>query len=508
MKEFFNKALFKDSTEVIDFINSILAASTEYSIIGKDIEGKIVLWNEGAERLYGYRAEEVINQCNASILHTPEDLAARRPAAMMAAARRDGKWEGLIERVRKDGRRFIARVVLTPRNDAQGKFCGFLLISKNISDELQSTQERKYAEEKFRGLLESAPDAMVIAGREGEILLVNAQTEKLFGYKREELLGQRIEILVPPRYREKHPGHRIGYFSDPKVRAMGSGLELYGLRKDGSEFPIEISLSPLETEDGILVSSAIRDVTERRRFEQTLQEKNIELERANLAKDRFLANMSHELRTPLNAIIGFTGTLLMRLPGPLTPDQDKQLRTVQTSARHLLSLINDILDLAKIESGKVELCLEPIHCQSVLQDVSATLRPLAEEKSLGFLVEAPKEPTFVKADRRALQQILLNLTNNAIKFTQRGHVLLVLKTDQRQVEISVSDTGAGIRPEDQPRLFQAFEQINPTSTRRHEGTGLGLYLSQKLARLLGGQITFQSKHGEGSIFTLILRKEA
>jgi signal transduction histidine kinase len=241
-----------------------------------------------------------------------------------------------------------------------------------------------------------------------------------------------------------------------------------------------------------------------------LGDKNIELEKASLAKDRFLASMSHELRTPLNAVLGFTGTLLMRLPGPLTPDQEKQLQTIRASGRYLLSLINDLLDLAKIESGKVELSFEPVACRAVLDEVVATLRPMAAAKHLQFTVDFPPDDIVLQTDRRALSQILINLTNNAIKFTEAGQVRLALSQaldgGRRLTEIRVEDTGIGIRPADQAQLFQAFEQLANSGVRRHEGTGLGLYLSQRLARLLGGRIEFESQAGQGSVFRLLIQE--
>jgi signal transduction histidine kinase len=233
---------------------------------------------------------------------------------------------------------------------------------------------------------------------------------------------------------------------------------------------------------------------------------NAALEQASLTKDRFLSSMSHELRTPLNAIIGFTGTLLMRLPGPLTTDQEKQLGIIQRSSQHLLALINDILDLAKIESGTVDMKLESVACQAVIAEVAVSLRPLVEQKGLQLIVDCPVAPLVVQANRRALSQILINLVNNAIKFTEHGSVRLVLSQcmyhDQRFVEMRVVDTGIGIRPEDQAYLFQLFTQADNTLTRQQEGTGLGLHLSQKLAGLLGGQITVQSAPGQGSTFTV------
>jgi len=226
----------------------------------------------------------------------------------------------------------------------------------------------KLARAALENLFKVSPDAIFVTDSNGIIRGANPRGTELFGHSQAEFYGQSIENLVPARFRRNHPSHRENYNAHPRARQMGAAMNLFGLRKDGVEFPVEISLSPLHTEEGIVAMSAVRDITGRKRIERTLHEKNLELERVNLAKDRFLASISHELRTPLNAIIGFTSTLLMKLPGPLTMDQEKQLKTIQTSAGHLLSLINDLLDLAKIESGKVELNFEPVICQSVMTD--------------------------------------------------------------------------------------------------------------------------------------------
>ncbi|HVW00197.1 MAG TPA: ATP-binding protein [Planctomycetaceae bacterium] len=358
-------------------------------------------------------------------------------------------------------------------------------------------------EERFRSFVEMAPDAIVICNRDGTVLLVNSQTEQLFGRSRQELLGKAIDELVPEPVRERFTAERAAVLPDGAPKPF----ESTGLRGDGTEFPIEVRLGGIKFEEAPMLLGVFRDATERQEYERQLHDKNEELQQASTAKDSFLAAMSHELRTPLNAIIGFTGTLLMKLPGPLNADQEKQLQTIRTSARHLLSLINDLLDLAKIESGRIELYPVPLIVNHVVTDAAAALRPLADEKGLALEVDLPPRDVEWTFDQRALQQILLNLIGNAVKFTPEGEVRVELRAGAvGEIRFNVIDTGPGIPPETLERLFQRFSQGEGGTRHKIDGTGLGLYLSQRLAELLGGEITVESRPGQGSTFTLTLRR--
>jgi len=480
-----------------------LLESTPDAIVMVNVTGRIVLVNSQAERVFGYERAELLGQAVEVLLpHRYRGAHLGHRSGFFGAPRTRTMGAGLeLHGLRKDGGEFPVEISLSPIHTEEGAM---------VMSAIRDITDRKRADQKFKDLLEAAPDAMVIVDSQGRIVLVNSQAVKLFGWSRAELLGQQIELLVPERYSDRHPDHRHRFFAEPRSRAMGAGLDLYGRRKDGSEFPVEISLSPLDTEEGLFVSSAIRDVTERKQIERALREKNLELENAALVKDRFLASMSHELRTPLNAIIGFTGTLLMQLPGPLNAEQEKQLRIVQTGARHLLSLINDLLDVAKLSANKLSLHIEELDCRSVIAEVTATLEPEAARKGLVLTVRAPDDAVPLRTDRRAFSQILINLVGNAIKFTPQGRVEVVLEEGSaaqgRSVQVHVRDTGPGIPEREQPRLFEAFSRVESADRRHHEGTGLGLHLSRKLAEALGGSVSLASAEGEGSTFTVEFRE--
>ncbi|MBB5367690.1 MULTISPECIES: hybrid sensor histidine kinase/response regulator [unclassified Janthinobacterium] len=329
----------------------------------------------------------------------------------------------------------------------------------------------------------------------------------------EDYLLNRISHMLMNQKLRKNQNVEIGialYLGDQKHFINAERQQILDLLISTYEQAVQVN-GELQARERQVIELNMRLAHHAAELETTNREialKNLELAEASRMKSAFIANMSHELRTPLNAIIGFTGALLMKLPGPLTSDQDKQLNTIRASARHLLSLINDILDVAKIEAGKLTLSIEAVTCQELITEVAETLRPLAQQKGLALEVDVGEQPIVINTDRRALTQILINLLNNAIKFTEQGSVRISLAQREEDgshvTEMSIADSGAGIKEEDQAKLFQAFSQLDSTSTRHVEGAGLGLYLCQNLASAIGGTLQFHSDYGSGSTFTLAL----
>jgi PAS domain S-box-containing protein len=475
--------------------DAILQESPD-ALIGLAPNGGILYWSGGAERSYGYTADEAVGRTLPELTVPPDRVP--ETVAAIERALRDGVAVVETLRRRRDGTLLEVDVTARVVRDPAGAVWFVALGEKDVS----RLRRQRTAENLFRGLLESAPDAMVILGRNGRIALVNAQVERLFGYARAELIGQPIEVLVPDRYRAQHPGYRDAYFGAPRTRPMGAGLDLYGRRKDGTEFAAEISLSPIDTEEGSLVTAAIRDVTDRKR---DLEEQSRRMHEANRLKSEFLANMSHELRTPLNAVIGFASLMHAGKAGQLSDVQAEYLGDILTSSRHLLQLINDVLDLAKIESGRIELHVEAVELGRLAGEVRDILRGLATERRIRIELQVTAMPA-VMVDPRMLKQVLYNYLSNAIKFTPEGGRVW-LRTGPAGSEafrIDVEDTGIGIKTEDFTRLFVEFQQLEAGTGKRYPGTGLGLALCKRIVEAHGGRVEVESTVGRGSTFAAVI----
>ncbi len=374
-------------------------------------------------------------------------------------------------------------------------------------------------------LLQAAPDAILEVDREGRILLMNHAAERSFGYTRAELMGQPVEILVPDTVRHGHRHHRQAYGAAAKIRPMGNGLDLEAQRKDGSRFPVEISLSPSSYEGEHRVTAIIRDVSESRQVQQRLREvqaqharewaatnsqleaRNLEIERANRLKSEFLASMSHELRTPLHTIIGFAELLAEGLDGELNATQRRFIEHIHRDSLHLLELINDILDLSKIEAGRLELRRTTFALEEALQEVLATVRPQAAAKSQRLRVNL-QDGISLEADRVRFKEILYNLLSNAVKFTNEGGAIAIeVVRGTEFARLTVEDTGIGIAPEHQEAVFEAFHQVGSTTKGVKEGTGLGLVITRRLVEQHGGLLSMESQVGRGTRFTFTIPLE-
>ncbi len=370
--------------------------------------------------------------------------------------------------------------------------------------------DRKVNEQKFKGLLESAPDSLILVDATGTIAFVNKQVENVLGYQTEELVGNKIDLLLPPELRESHPQMLSEYFNAPSVRAMGAGRDLTAVMKNGESLSVEISLSPIETAEGTLVLAAIRDITARKALELELIDAKDKAESATQAKSDFLANMSHEIRTPMNAIIGMSQ---LALNTELNPKQANYIDKVNRSAESLLGIINDILDFSKIEAGKFDIEHIDFRLEDVFDNLANLVGLKAEEKNLELMFNIPESvPTALIGDPLRIGQVLINLGNNAVKFTESGEVVISVEFIEQQdnavtLAFHVKDTGVGIPKAQQQKLFQSFSQIDTSTTRKFGGTGLGLAISKRLVEMMNGNIWLESEVNQGSQFSFTVKLE-
>lgn len=457
----------------------------DYGISTLDREGRLTSWNPGQERLTGYAAAEALGK-RFSMLFPPEDAERDEPERLLRRATASTCVEDEGWRVRKDGSRVWVYARICAVRDARGSVSGYTAVAQDMT-------RRRLEEERFRLALESAPSGMLLADKEGRIVLVNRQVERIFGYKREELIGQTVELLVPKRF-GSHKAYREAYQREPSARRMGEGRDLFGRRKDGSEVPVEIGLTPIRAEEGSLVLAAVVDITERKKAEDGLRQAHEELQNRVGDLEEFSYTVSHDLRAPLRAVEGFSRMLAKRTAGRLGPEEQGLLDRMAKAVSSMDRLIEDVLVFGHVARKPLE--ITAVDFNLLVEDVLARYpaRGGAEVRVNGPLAK-------VEGNESLLTQILANLLSNAAKFVPDDRKPVIeIATEKRgeRVRLTVKDNGIGIPEVFREKVFKPFERIPGPIAR--EGSGMGLAIVRKAAERMGARVGVESEPGAWSLF--------
>ena len=484
---------------------ALTEALEDCAICTLDLQGNVTSWGKDAEALKGYHAEDVLGK-NVSIFYSPEDVRNGLPVRAIRTATNLGRYEEEGWRLHKNGSRVWVHSVFVALKNPNGEVEGFFKIIRDLT-------ERKRAEERFRLAVESAPNAMVMVNQDGRIVLVNSQTERLFGYTRKELLGAHVEILVPQAFRGKHPEARKKFFSNPEARSMGAGRDLFGLRKDGTQFPVEIGLNPIETDEGTLVLSAIVDITERKRADESRKKLEAQVQHAQKLESLgvLAGGIAHDFNNLLVSILGHSGLALMEL-APEAPAR-RTVQMIETAAIRAAELTKQLLAY----SGKGKFVIQPINLSRLVHEMSHLLS-VSISKKISFLTSLPDDLPHVEADAVQMQQVVMNLITNASESIGDKNGSISVRTgithinqeylwptffeedlpEGEYVFLEVTDTGSGIDPETKQRIFDPF------FTTKFTGRGLGLAAVLGIVRGHHGAINLFSEVGQGTTFKVLL----
>jgi PAS domain S-box-containing protein len=453
------------------------------------MDGIVVFWNEGAETLYGYAASEVVGRRVLDFVAPPELIEAMQQRLALAATSASGVYE--MVRQRKDGLRIWVDINMRVVSHDDGS--RLLVLNERDITRVKYRREAQVLQTRFREVLEAAPDAIVIVDASGRIALVNSEAERLFEYGRDELFGELVELLVPARFHRGHPRHRGKYFTDPHTRPMGTGLELSGRRKNGAEFPVEISLCPLSIDGSTLAMAAIRDVSGRKRIEQALKAAHHELE-------AFMYSVSHDLRAPIRQIDGFAKILTEHLGPDLDDRAAHYLRRIQDGTQHMGRLVDDLLNLAQL--GRQDIRPRRVALGDLVNVLVAEFRVELGARTIEWRVG--QLPT-LECDPGLMRVVFTNLLSNAVKYTRpRAHPLIEIGEIEREgaPAVFVRDNGVGFDLKYADKLFGVFQRLHRPED--FEGTGVGLATVQRIIHKHGGRIWAEAEpdHGATFVFTL------